>query len=77
MPEKVMVQLITRRITTLSAIRNVKREVIGFKATCNHGNPIETKVYPLSEWGGIAYDLAQDWALNHKCRGDNVAAKAS
>lgn len=64
--------VIIRRITSVKAIRaqSGKREIIGFKADCNHSNPPETKVFPLSQWGAIAFELAQDWALLHKCRGD-------
>lgn len=64
-------RLLMRRITSVMAIRDNHREIIGFKASCNHSSPPETKIYPLSQWGSIAYDLAEDWALNHKCRGDN------
>lgn len=64
-------KLIIRRITSLRAIKNNDGDVIGYKATCNHNNPPETKVYPLTQWGEIAYQLAKEWTLDHKCRGDH------
>lgn len=66
-------RVLIRRVTTVTSIRNNKKEVIGYKATCNHGpadKPLETKVYPLSQWGEMAYQLASEWALLHKCNGE-------
>jgi hypothetical protein len=65
-------RLLIRRITTVSAIRNTKKETVAFKGTCNHGADGEkiVKVFTLMAWGAIAYELAEDWALNHKCSGD-------
>lgn len=63
-------EILMHRITTLQSIRNSKGEKIGFKAECNHRGGENRKIYTLSEWGDIAYDLAIDWALNHKCSGD-------
>jgi hypothetical protein len=65
-------RLLIRRITSVKAVRKMtgNREIIGFKAECNHSSPPESKVYPLNQWGNIAFELAEDWALNHKCRGD-------
>jgi hypothetical protein len=70
MPDILNNRLLIRRITSVKAIRNTQRDLIGYKAECNHSVPPETKVFPLSQWGSIAYELAEDWALNHKCRGD-------
>jgi hypothetical protein len=63
-------RLLIRRITTVRSIRNNKNEVIGYKATCNHDIPPATKIYPISQWGEIAFQLAREWALDHKCNGD-------
>jgi hypothetical protein len=63
-------RLLIRRITSLRVIKNHANDVVGYKAECNHNSPPEVKVFPLSQWGGIAFELAEDWALNHKCRGD-------
>lgn len=66
-------RLLIRRITTVKSVVNSQKQIVGWKAECNHNSPPEMHMYPLSQWGDIAQELAEEWALLHKCHGDYIA----
>jgi hypothetical protein len=69
-------RLLIRRITTVVSLKDRHNDVIAFKANCTHSSPPEVRVFTIKEWGSIAFELAEDWALNHKCSGDSSTEDA-
>lgn len=75
MAEMLRNRLIIRRVTTMRAIRNLKNQVVGYKSECSHnsGSKPEVRIFAISKYGEeLAYELASEWALEHKCMGDAV-----
>ena len=68
--------LIIRRVTTVTKIRDHSGKTVGYKAECSHRTPPEKKLYPVEMWGiEMSFELAQDWALNHKCSGEKLDSR--